>query len=358
MLVLTENCNLSCTYCYECNDNNVMAFDSAAKIIDCEINSSDDCYKIFFFGGEPFVNFKILKRIFEYAEEHYSRRIKKYAITTNGTLVHGEIKKWLYKQKDRFEITLSLDGTREMHDKNRIDKFGRGSFDMIDLKFFTDTWSGCVAKMTISPDSLCNFADGIKYIEGLGFLCKANFASRVDYHLNENIAIIKNNFEELIEYYSQNNKPLCYMLDLPLTSVLVPLDDKFRYCGAGVERHCYGGGDKEWYPCQGLMPMSIEGRITKFKYETFSEKKLSEMTSCKGCKFIRICRTCYAMNYSATKNVFIPDPQMCTLNKICMLVSARIQYNRMKIEKIRNGQLENAIYIIAQNLNGIWSNYN
>ena len=170
MLVLTENCNLACRYCYESCDNYNMTFENARKIIDSElaVNKAED-FKIFFFGGEPFVNFNILKQIYDYVEERYLGRVKKYAITTNGTLVHGYIKQWLYERKDNFEITLSLDGTKEMHNRNRVTKSGKESFDSIDLKFFSETWSGCVVKMTISQDTIGDFAKGIKFIEEQGF---------------------------------------------------------------------------------------------------------------------------------------------------------------------------------------------
>lgn len=355
MLVLTENCNLACKYCYESSDNHDMTFENAKRIIDSELaaNKGED-FKIFFFGGEPFVNFNVLKQIYDYVEEWYLGRVKKYAITTNGTLVHGYIKQWLYERKDNFEITLSLDGTKEMHNKNRVTKSGKGSFDSIDLKFFSEVWPGCVVKMTISQDTIGDFAKGIKFIEEQGFKCKANFASGVDFNIDAGKNVIYENFLEMIDYYSNNEKSLCYMLDLPLQSILIPLDKKFRYCGAGIERHCYGRSSEEWYPCQGLMPMSVGDRNEEFKYENFNNSCILNESPCKNCKFIRICRTCYAMNYCATQNVYHPDPQICSLNKMCMLVSARIQYNRLKKNKLENKQLESAIWNIARDLNDIF----
>lgn len=356
MLVLTEKCNLSCRYCYESCEKEDMTFENAKKIIDSELIADEkECFKIFFFGGEPFVSFSVLKQIYDYVEECYSGRIAKYAITTNGTLVHGYIKQWLYERKNRFEITLSLDGTKEMHNKNRVTKTGNGSFDLIDLKFFSEVWPGCVAKMTISPDTIGGFAEGIKFIEKQGFKCKVNFASGVNFNIDGNKKIIYENFLKMIDYYSNNENPLCYMLDLPLQFILTPLDEKFRYCGAGIEKHCYGKSDRVWYPCQGLMPMSVNDRNEKFKEESFNDSCILNESPCRNCKFIRICRTCYAMNYCATQNIYHPDPQICKLNKMCMLVSARIQYNRLKKKKLKNKQLECAVWKIASELNSVFT---
>lgn len=355
MLILTENCNLACRYCYECSENQNMTFQTAKEIIDDEMqNEIQEKFKIFFFGGEPFVNFEVLKQIYVYAEQFYSNRVEKYAVTTNGTLVHGPVREWLYEHRNRFEITLSIDGTANMHNRNRLDKSGKGSFEQIDLDFFSKNWTDCTVKMTISPDTLLDFAKGIRYIEGLGFRCKANFASGVDFKLDENKNIILQNCMELINYYSSNNQPLCYMLDLPLQSILVPLDKKFRYCGAGIERHCYGKENQGWYPCQGLMPMSVKNRESLFKYENFSNGNVLENSLCGSCSFVRICRTCYAMNYHSTGNVYQPDKQMCILNKICMITSARIQYNRLKNRGFIDKTMEAAIYMIAKELNDIF----
>lgn len=355
MLILTERCNLACRYCYESSKKYDMSFDMAKKFIDREMQEQcKEDFKIFFFGGEPFLRFDILKRVYDYTEEMYPDRIKSYAVTTNGTLIHGEIRDWLYEHREKFEITLSLDGTQKMHDRNRISRSGEGSFHMIDLNFFRRTWPGCTVKMTISPDTLKDFAEGIIYLEGLGFKCKANFASGVDFKLQENRETVLQNFRKLIDYYSVQDGPLCYMLDLPLKAVLVPLDDKFRYCGAGVERHCYSACTDDWYPCQGLMPMSTGGEGV-FKKKTFQESCVKKDSPCAECKMVRICRTCYAMNYNASENIYRTDSQICILNKICMITSARIQYTRLKNKGIRDNRLERAIYIIAKELNEIFA---
>lgn len=354
MLVLTEECNLACRYCYEKSSGHAMSFEHAKGIIDKEMmNAREEIFKIFFFGGEPLVNFKVLKQVFEYIEIQYPYRVEKYALTTNGTLIRNHIQRWLYENRDRFEITLSLDGTRQMHDRNRITRQGKGSFGMLNLQFFYETWPKCIAKMTISPDTLYDFAEGIIFIEEQGFNCKANFASGIDFRLRNNKKIIAQNLLKLVDYYSSNEKSLCYMLDLPLKAVLIPLDRKFRYCSAGEKRHCYSSESDEWYPCQGLMPMSVETENI-FKFETFDTGSIQQNSKCSKCKMIRICRTCYAMNYQATHDVYQPDEQMCVLNQMCMISSARIHYNRLKKQGVSDRQLERAIYLIATELNHVF----
>ena len=59
------------------------------------------------------------------------------------------------------------------------------------------------------------------------------------------------------------------------------------------------------------------------------------------------------MNYHATNNIYQPEQQMCTLNQLCMISSARIQYNRLKQNRVSDSELEKAIYMIATELNHI-----
>jgi radical SAM protein with 4Fe4S-binding SPASM domain len=360
MLVITEKCNLTCRYCYEASSHSaVMTFERAKQIIETELlNCQEEEIKIFFFGGEAFTQFELIKNVYDFVKNRYNIFRSSFAVTTNGTLVHGDIKKWLSERADDFEVTLSLDGTPEMHNRNRIYANGVGSFADIDLDFFTRTWPNCVAKMTISDSTFADFSEGIRYIESMGFYCKANFASGVNFELHQNKKVLQRNMECLIDYYTKYpEKKLCYMLDLDLRSILVPLNEQFRYCGAGVDRRCYGANGT-WYPCQGLMPMSTGKPKKLFREETFLESSVLTDSKCSECKGVRICKTCYASNYMDTGYIYQPGQQTCLLNRVCMVTSARIQYNRLlnKGKELTNEdkQLIKAIFIIAGEWNRIF----
>ena len=135
-LTLTNMCNLNCTYCYEFNKSNrKMSFETANSIIDSDFQNGieKDLFLHFsLFGGEPFLEFDLICKIVDYIEKNYSNYHKyNIDITTNGTLVHGEVQEWLKEHKKAVYCALSLDGTKEMHDTNRSN-----SFDKIDLDFF------------------------------------------------------------------------------------------------------------------------------------------------------------------------------------------------------------------------------
>ena len=123
MLILTENCNLNCVYCYEHHKTlDDMPFETAKRAIDAEFHDLDryEHGEIELFGGEPFLNFALIKRIYDYVMDTYGKDNDiVFSTTTNGTLVHGKIQDWLRERKDKFIVTLSLDGTPEIHNKNR-----------------------------------------------------------------------------------------------------------------------------------------------------------------------------------------------------------------------------------------------
>ena len=122
MLIITEKCNMDCIYCYERKKiNNNMSFEVAKSIIDNIFSNlvGYDDVTLELHGGEPFINFNLIKKIDDYVLKRYKEYNPVYRLTTNGTLVHGEIQEWLSDRKGRYEVMLSLDGNQVENDKNR-----------------------------------------------------------------------------------------------------------------------------------------------------------------------------------------------------------------------------------------------
>ena len=222
VLIVTERCDLSCVYCYEHNKSaRQMTFEEAKSIIDKNLVDLDKYeYSIDFFGGEPFLNFDLIKRITNYVLENYSGYYH-FFTTTNGTQVHGEIQEWLQKYRDVFTVGLSLDGTEEAHNLNRSN-----SFDKIDLDFFLRMYPDQSVKMTISELSLPYLFESIKFLTEKGFLISCNLAYMVDWLASQNSKILEQQLNKLIEYYLDNpNVSKCNMLDFKLEILSHPLPD-------------------------------------------------------------------------------------------------------------------------------------
>jgi uncharacterized protein len=139
---LTNQCNLSCQYCYEFGEDKVATPDGKPKFMDWETAKSSVDYliqtsasrktiHITFFGGETLMNFALLKRVVAYArgETEKTGQTIDFSLTTNGTLLSPSIIDFL--ASNAIGVTVSLDGPKELNDKFRIYSNGRGSYDVI-----------------------------------------------------------------------------------------------------------------------------------------------------------------------------------------------------------------------------------
>lgn len=134
-ICVTHNCNLNCTYCYQKHDvTSRMTFDTAKTCIDYIFQNIPDYavdgVEVGFIGGEPLLEFNLLKQIFLYTYSTYSNIEWIFYATTNGTLLNDEMKEWFSAHRKEFVLGLSLDGTKETHNANRSN-----SFDKIDIDF-------------------------------------------------------------------------------------------------------------------------------------------------------------------------------------------------------------------------------
>ena len=116
-LATNYNCNLNCIYCYEREKQNINFNAEEALPILKELLSTKTEYgtKIKLHGGEPFLAFSEIRKVCEGLWNVEVADYFHFHITTNGTLVHGEIQKWLTQHKDKVTVKLSLDGDRLSH---------------------------------------------------------------------------------------------------------------------------------------------------------------------------------------------------------------------------------------------------
>ena len=132
-LFVTQACNLRCTYCYEEKTSGCMEEKTALRAVDWLLEHSGNIKKIYisFFGGEPFLNFPLIKNVAAYAREKAGALDKSvaFATTTNATLLDEEM--ILFLREYDVHVLVSMDGPREIHDQQRPFADGRGSYDVI-----------------------------------------------------------------------------------------------------------------------------------------------------------------------------------------------------------------------------------
>lgn len=138
-LQLTQDCNFRCKYChYTMNDGTQrvhskkkMDFDMVKKGILFLRDHSVDSPEVYigFYGGEPLLVFDMLKKAVEYAEEMFEGKKINFTVTTNATLFSKEIIEFF--EQHHIQTMISLDGPKEIHDKNRVFENGQGTFDSV-----------------------------------------------------------------------------------------------------------------------------------------------------------------------------------------------------------------------------------
>ena len=141
-LHVAHTCNLNCSYCFASQgkyqgERALMSFEVGKRAIDFLIENSKGRHnlEVDFFGGEPLMNWDVVKQIVAYAREQEKIHNKnfRFTLTTNGLLIDDEV--IAYSNQEMSNVVLSLDGRKEVHDHLRVDYAGKGSYDTIVPKF-------------------------------------------------------------------------------------------------------------------------------------------------------------------------------------------------------------------------------
>lgn len=182
-LQITQDCNFRCSYCpYTSNignnrlhQNKKMDIETAKKAIDfLEEHSADSTsINIGFYGGEPLMEYEMIKELIAYAEQKFIMKDLSFTMTTNGSLLSRE--KIEFFSKHKMNITISLDGIKEINDKNRVfANSDKGTFDYVikNLKIimqdFEEFSSHVFINMVVDPSNDPDEINKIFDIEGMG----------------------------------------------------------------------------------------------------------------------------------------------------------------------------------------------
>lgn len=141
-LHVAHTCNLNCSYCFASQgkyhgDRALMSFETGKQALDFLIAHSGTRtnLEVDFFGGEPLMNWDVVKQLVAYARSQEPIHHKKFrfTLTTNGILIDDDVID--FANREMSNVVLSLDGRKEVHDRLRVDYAGNGSYDRIVPKF-------------------------------------------------------------------------------------------------------------------------------------------------------------------------------------------------------------------------------
>ena len=178
-LHVAHTCNLNCSYCFASQGNfhgerAVMTAETARAALDFLVRESGSHYNldVDFFGGEPLMNWDVVKETVHYGrqlEKEHNKNIR-FTLTTNGVGLNDEIIE--FANKEMHNVVLSLDGRKEVHDRFRRTINDQGSYDMIVPKFQKLVEARCGAEYYMRGTyTHCNpdFTEDIKHMAQLGF---------------------------------------------------------------------------------------------------------------------------------------------------------------------------------------------
>ncbi len=252
-LHIAHTCNLNCSYCFASQgkyhgERAVMSFEVGKRALDFLIENSGTRHnlEVDFFGGEPLMNFDVVKQLVAYARSIEKEKGKnfRFTLTTNGVLVDDDVIE--FANRECSNVVLSLDGRKEIHDRYRVDYAGNGSWDKIVPKFqkFVEARGGQNYYMRgtfthANPD----FLKDIQEMLDLGFtelsmepvVCAPGDPSELT---EEDKAIVMEQYEKLAELMLERDKegkPFTfyhYMIDLADGPCIYK---RISGCGSGTE---------------------------------------------------------------------------------------------------------------------------
>ena len=368
------DCNLRCKYCYEhSKGSKINNIDDIKKFLDYQFkkdfgrtNADKSSIVILdFIGGEPLLHPELISETIQYAlklQKKYEVHKLRANLSTNGTLItRPNVMKLLDTYGYMLSIGFSIDGTKEVHNINRVDMEGNGSYDeaVKGFRFLKRNYPYIftVVKATFNHQTIDKYAESVISLINLGF---TEIAANVVYEENWNdcVELITQQFGTIIDYLYDNNlwdKIKYRQLDFMTTpeQILHYHPEHMRktknWCGACDGMTCIGF-NKQVYGCQRFCTMDNPKPIgylddnTKSIVITPEGKKLIKDVKnqyndypqeCKDCLINGQCASCSALPYEVFPEEDNPAKKFFALKNYCgwtdALVGAKIYF----VEKYR-----------------------
>lgn len=339
-LMLTWACNLNCIYCFEKfkTKGKEMSVDTAKQILSKEFDmlrtrNQHGKLKVEFFGGEPLLRFDLIKEITEWIEKHDPKVEYLLSVTSNGTLLDDAKRTWFTQHKDTIRIVMSVDGSEEMQTHNRGAIAGE-----VPLDFIRRTWPDLHFKSTISRANLPTLADGLIALLEKGHVIAPNLAQGEDWQDGDEI-IYKRELTKLAEWHlSHPEREPMNIFNQPFFALLEPhcSQPPKKNCGTGTTMTTYDV-DGTCYPCHLFVPIT-HGRahaLEEIARIDFHDDDSLIDDSCRSCKILRICKTCYGFDFKDRGSVKKRDKRACKMKLAEAQVISAFQINWLMMQQAK-----------------------
>lgn len=339
-LHIAHDCNLRCKYCFAGTGEyhgarGMMSAETGKKAIDFVIANSGSRknIEIDYFGGEPLMNFDVVKEITEYAKEQGKKHGKnfRFTVTTNGLLLDDDKKEYI--NKNMSNVVLSLDGRKEVNDRMRPRVNGDGTYDTLLPKFLDMAESRNQDNYYIRGTFTAynkDFAEDVLHFADLGF--KQTSVEPVVAPETEDYALTEADIPEVFEQYEKLAKEYIkrwkdgkwfnffhFMIDLDQGPCAIK---RLSGCGAGHE-YLAVAANGDLYPCHQfvgnkdfLMGNVDEGKIDKKISKYFEDSNIYTKDKCRNCFAKFYCSGgCSANAYNFNGDINKPYELACEFEK-------------------------------------------
>ncbi len=325
-LMITEQCNMNCTYCFSPRRDSVLTIEQGKKVLDRMKDISPDALNITFFGGEPLLYPKTVLELAQYSRNHlWKDKDKKHTCTfhvvTNGTYFDEEMFK-LYKSLG-FSIQVSMDGDKITTEEHR----GVQNFDLIvnNVKQMLKIFPNLGCRMTYTPKTVGRLSINVQFLHELGINKIMHQATIEDNWCEDDIAQYSYQLHNLYHYrrhvHKQGKKLNILFIDKTLKIINDEVSPELDFCQAGKSYiSILPNGDV--HPCH----RAASNRIFKLG-NIFNEKRPfirgvflnldKEYVGCsQHCGCYRTCHSCLITHYLVNKDLTKPCKKYCKIPKL------------------------------------------
>ncbi|MGX9755332.1 radical SAM peptide maturase, CXXX-repeat target family [Clostridioides difficile] len=358
--IVTEDCNLRCSYCYEVHKNNKkrMTFETAKKSVDYILDNEElyDAPAVIwdFIGGEPLLEIELIDKISDYIKiQSYRKKHKwlndyRFNIGTNGTLYNQPlVSKYIRKNKDKLSISMTIDGTERKHDLHRVYEDGRGSYNDVfkNIPKWLSDMPDSTTKVTFGSEDLIYLKESIIHLWKLGLKDVPANVVYEDVWKDGDDKIFEKQLISLADYVIDNklwNNVNCTLFDENLGGPITDFNLKSNFCGTGRMLAIDANGD--FYPCLRFSDFSLNDKcgrpigninegiiLDKVRpFLTLSTENISKK-ECIKCEVASGCAWCQGSNYDCANNSSIYN----RATYICEMHKARIRGNNYYWDRLK-----------------------
>ena len=361
--IVTKDCQLACKYCYLVGKNSKerMSFEIAKQAIDYILDHEDDFTEESvvwdFIGGEPFIEIDLIDEICDYLKEEMFRRDHhwfnsyRFSFSTNGLNYHTDkVQRFIEKNKNHLSIGITIDGTKQKHDLNRVYKqkgdSERGSYEDVvkNIPLWLSQFPYAGTKVTISSADIPYIKESVLHLYSLGIhevnincVFEDVWQEGDDMLFQEQLLELANAIIDG-EWYREN---VCSFFSEMIGKPLDPIRDNQNWCGAGMMLAVDAAGN--FYPCTRFAEYSLRNKkpvIIGNVYQGINKNLLRPFLTldrttqspqkCIECEVASGCAWCQGENYDAAKSNTIFERSTA----ICLMHKARVRANNYYWNKL------------------------